>query len=44
MVIRPIINDEEFAQITKDLLEEKKKATLDYDSFRRMAAGNNHPR
>jgi hypothetical protein len=43
LVIRPIVNDEEFAPMTKEILEEKKKATLDYDSFRRAAQNHNSP-
>eukprot|EP00026_Physarum_polycephalum_P003421 Phypoly_transcript_03432.p1 GENE.Phypoly_transcript_03432~~Phypoly_transcript_03432.p1 ORF type:complete len:688 (+),score=155.49 Phypoly_transcript_03432:186-2249(+) len=42
MVLRPITNDEEFGTLTKEILEEKKRATLDYDSYRRAAHSNNH--
>jgi hypothetical protein len=40
LVLRPITNDEEFASMTKEVIEEKKRATLDYDSYRRMASSN----
>jgi hypothetical protein len=42
-VIKPIMKDEEFNVLTKELIEEKKRATLDYDSYRRIAASTNSP-
>lgn len=42
-VVKPIMKDEEYNVLTKELIEEKKRATLDYDSYRRMANNTNSP-